>query len=642
MATSAYDLVPVSFDGHNINDGTTYTAGLLSGAEWGLPGVDVNTMEPLGNWPQLTGISRPTKSIFLLVRIVASDVRTNRDQLLRWFDPEDETAKKFIVENLDGSEDRYVYAICKSCVPFHQGDTPSRKAFVITLVKDGDVRWRIDPAAWDTWNITATGQTRVINNGGSDEAYPTFKIKPTGGMASDWAYKVWCPVIWKLGSSQADYPILIVANAGWDTATLVTASKMQADMDDLRVWVDGAEELNRWIGNPNAANTKVWINLNWQTEQYTQINGALGAGALTEILVDSVVGFPTSGILYIDTEAFTYTGTDVGNCKFTGVTRAAKETTAAGHLDNAVVYWIQHDVWILYGNAAAAAPATDDDYQPSFVLGTSTNDSWVYANFGESDGLRTADWGTELISGSNISFTSADHGGSASPYSDIGMKAPIGLVTYAGAGRWKISNACGITHANFTNGEKRAEQPAQANWHGYVKSSTNGSAWTQEYSIPIPTNGSTWEAWSRNETMTASSIWVSVELHMTYNASFYSNDNLEVSDCTLTLNSSNTPDGATGSESVNYGLECTITNETTGVAISLAFVMALDEELEINTDEKTVVYLKDDTRQMAALTLDGGVRRRWLSLAIGDNTIRYDETDLTTVTLYTQFHERYY
>ena len=50
-----------------------------------------------------------------------------------------------------------------------------------------------------------------------------------------------------------------------DTEALVTAGKMQSDCDDLRVVVNGGIA-KRWIADPNDANTKIWINLeygNW-------------------------------------------------------------------------------------------------------------------------------------------------------------------------------------------------------------------------------------------------------------------------------------------------------------------------------------------------------------------------------------------
>jgi hypothetical protein len=70
------------------------------------------------------------------------------------------------------------------------------------------------------------------------------------------------------------------------------------------------------------------------TSLTNQLNGSRTSGDTT-IIVDSTTGFPASGILDIGTELITYaakTATD-----FTGCVRGTNGTTAASHLDNAIV-----------------------------------------------------------------------------------------------------------------------------------------------------------------------------------------------------------------------------------------------------------------------------------------------------------------
>jgi hypothetical protein len=70
------------------------------------------------------------------------------------------------------------------------------------------------------------------------------------------------------------------------------------------------------------------------TSLTNQLNGSIDNTQAT-ITVDSTTGFPASGILDIGTELITYTaktGTD-----FTGCVRGTNGTTAASHLDNAIV-----------------------------------------------------------------------------------------------------------------------------------------------------------------------------------------------------------------------------------------------------------------------------------------------------------------
>jgi hypothetical protein len=65
-----------------------------------------------------------------------------------------------------------------------------------------------------------------------------------------------------------------------------------------------------------------------------QLNGAIN-DSVTTITVDSTTGFPATGRIDIDSELITYTG--ITPTTFTGCGRGANGTTAASHLDNAVV-----------------------------------------------------------------------------------------------------------------------------------------------------------------------------------------------------------------------------------------------------------------------------------------------------------------
>jgi len=65
-----------------------------------------------------------------------------------------------------------------------------------------------------------------------------------------------------------------------------------------------------------------------------QLNGALN-NSTTTVTVDSTTGFPATGTIDIDSELITYTG--LTGTTFTGCVRGANGTTAASHLDNAIV-----------------------------------------------------------------------------------------------------------------------------------------------------------------------------------------------------------------------------------------------------------------------------------------------------------------
>ena len=154
--------------------------------------------------------------------------------------------------------------------------------------------------------------------------------------------------------------------------------------------------------------TNVWANLSFDASQSATLKTAFASGDSISTIDanEDISGFPTSGILQIGTEVFTYTGTDTTIDQFTGVSRAQKGSTAADHAVSDAIYWIQHDVWVVYGNSGVGAPDTDDDYKPAFELDKSDNDNWYFDTIWGSDaGLRAGQWVRDW---SDASGSSAD------------------------------------------------------------------------------------------------------------------------------------------------------------------------------------------------------------------------------------------
>ena len=487
-----------------------------------------------------------------------------------------------------------------------------------------------------TGGLTASGQTLDLTNQGTAWVEPVVKLKPTANKTGGYAYKRWVPVYNRVGAALSNHPIEITTEtgAGFDHAALVTAGKAQADGDDLRVYVDG-EEVDRWLSGTNTATCKVWVNFTLQSAVYSTLTeGFLSGDSLESLYLTSVADFPSAGLLVNrDTgEAFTYTGRDTALNRLTGVTRAAKGTTAAAGSVGNSIYWVEKEVWLIYGNASASAPSVDDNYKPAFRLDTSTNTSWDYDEFGEDDGLRTAAWVRQAISG-DVEFYGGNRGGTADPWAELGIQPDL----LGGYGRMYLYNPCGITAANFQNGEKWAT-PLSA-WGGaVVEKSNNGSSWTTLYTIPAPTTASTWQSWSQN--VSPSALYVGIQFGTV-------SDNLllavEAADVTLTLNSSNTPAAGLGTEQGNYSLDATLTLVVDGAdaeALRLQLTMALDQELEIDCAERTVTLLADNSNQYQAITLQGTpqLRNYWLRLPGHWNggktaSLRVDETGLVGMTL---------
>lgn len=614
------------FNGLQLNGTPLHYEVLLSGRlPYGLNPVQAQMLMRTGRWPRFAGLTRGQVVLGLDIYIRSGGTS---EELAVYFNYEDEeTAELSVVDDDGSSNPRFVACICVGLeeVPLSAGIH-----YKALLVVDGDPRWH-KLASPVTWTSVGDGETNVLNNAGPDEAYPTqIQVFPTASKTG-YAYRRWIRVQWGAENGYLQYPVDIT-NDSLATNALVTATKMQADGDDLRVWVDGVE-VDRWLDGINTSTTKVWVNLDFEPYQVADLATAIaGAGTVAEIEVDDdISGFPDSGFLLIGSEIFTYTGKNNYEKTFTGCTRAQRGTSAAAHSVGADVEWIQHDVWILYGNASATAPVADDTYKPMFSLASSNNTSWVYTEFGENGTQRSGRW-TWVPFSTSVKYT-ANRGTNASPYSEIGVQT-----TYF-KGKWYIYNPMLISNINFTNGEKYITS-ALGGWQASIISSDDGETWDVEDTITIPSASFTWESWSDSEAI-ANRKFAGLSLGAvggTPGSTAY----LEAADCTVSLWDS--PDITIGAEAANYDLDCTITNETTGEAIRLTFPFLTTSvnAVEVNTEEFIVFEYENDKLIFSALTLVGGPRKHWLRLAPGNNTIRYNEVGATNcVSLSWIWYERH-
>jgi len=617
----------ISYGGHDL--ATDYYVDFVKGTEPRMPPAQVATLERIGAWPVIVALQRNAQRLALIMRVTDySNLDALRTQLFRWFDPEDETPKALIVENHAGVQ-MYVMALCEELRLF--SDPRHQEVFVATLVVDGDVRWRSVTADSEAWAITATGQTHVFANGGEDEAYPVLTIEPTGAKTGGYSYRRWVPVVWRSRNAGAQYPLM----ATLDTAALTTA-KMLANGDDLRVLVDGSETY-RWLDAMDTAATKIWWSMDFTRAPDLALDVAIAdSGTLASIQVDDEVELslmPESGIVLIDDEAFVYTGRNLTDKQLTGISRAAKGTAAAAHTVGDTVHWIQHDVTLLYGNATATAPTVNNEYEPCFELDHSDNDTWVYEEFGDTGNLRAGRWQGwgNIAAGFSGGRYSATENAQASPYTVLGAYV---VAANTGPFGWYLDNPCGIVNADWADGKRYASVITQftAQTQFYPR------GWAGAFStvIAAPTNPSAWEAWS--QAAVGGDFAVS---HMIALRIYQYQALVEAGTVTVSLLATEVPLVTVNAEEGNYSLAATITNQSTGEAITITFVMDLASELEVNTDLRTVTWLEDGSRQFQAVQLST-VRRNWLRLLPGNNTLRWDDVGTNGVTLTLEWEERYY
>lgn len=628
----------VSWDGLGLN-GSNYQT-LLDASTYG-QSVNMQMALRQGDWPRIAGVERPGKVLILRIFIRGATNPVSLDllqkNLFQFFDPDDETPKQLRAEDDAGGNDRYIMGICEALeeVPFSAG-----LEYIAAIRIDGDIRWRaFTPTTESSWNITATAQSRSMTTSSADEAnaFPVIEITPTNPKTSSWPYKRFMAVKWRIASAASNYPVDI-ANDSLDTQ-IASTNFAQADGDDLWVYVDGVL-VSRWLDGINTSTTKVWVNLDWVADVPMTLDGGIGAADTSLIVNEAITNLPTSGIIQIDSEIITWTSKSNSAKTLYGLTRGAKGSTAATHSTAATVYWLQHDIEIIYGNATTAAPTVNNNYKPMFELASSTNTSWDYNDFNDIDGPyfpvvhpRSGRWSMGFTTPSMI-YT-ATEGGTADPASVIGLHPPS-INAYA---KMYVDNPCGITAANFVNGKKRTDDITE--WSGGSGGSTPAYIYSDlsiEYYVTAPTINDTFQTWSRNETLATGATRVGLFAQPDFFYEIY----LEASDVTLTLNSSNTPTVTIGAETNNYSLDCQLYNASTGQRINVTFNMEEDETLQIDTYNKTVTYLADNTKQARALEIVDGPRRDWFYFRPNTNLIYYYETGVTGMTIDIEFEKRYY
>ncbi len=179
------------------------------------------------------------------------------------------------------------------------------------------------------------------------------------------------------------------AHSGGQT---VNRSRMLRSGDDVRVYVDGIEvDRSLGLGSAaiNTAATSLWVDLDIQPETLpaTVANAMTAAspanaGTLTVTTGQSTAGFPNVGAICIDNEVITYTGRIATG--FTGITRGARNTTAAAHAAAATIYHVQHSIIVCYGWAGADAPPSALTKTPAFSLASadSSNTQYKWKAFG--------------------------------------------------------------------------------------------------------------------------------------------------------------------------------------------------------------------------------------------------------------------
>jgi len=629
----------VSFNGDTrINDGVHYQTLVPEDAPaiFRAQAIEVDRADLFPAWAgkKFDGVNLP-----LRVVVLGGSLR----ELAQIFDPFDQAQHALVVQ--DGAGVAWFLLGAVLTISEVKGNG------ALVLLRVSDPILQAATAASTTWLITGSGQKKTVTVGGNCYARPAFDITPTGAAAGGWANARYVTLYNRTSRAYQKRYAVEVTNGGWDTAALVAAGALQASGDDVRVIVDGVE-VDFWMGDFNTDHTKVWANFVFKPRIEMTLGLAVAAsGAVGELQLEKTPAntaaiklLPASGTLVIDDERFNFSGKDEKLLKLGGVQRGVKQSAMGAHAAKATVRWLEHDVWLVWGDANAEAAAVDDRFRPAFDLSLSSNVVRVYDGvFGDADLLRSGSFERAvLVSTGKSSLTyDGEHGTDAEPAERLGMA----VLPWQQGTRWQAEKATvqwmavfpsGISKVS-ANGEKLRVGSAWPALAG-LDYSIDLKSWKNLWNETSPVNAGQWTAWSRQNTSVVNTAQaIRFVLSGSIAAAADAAGRFETAAVTVELVAANTPFVAMAAGNANYQFRATLVNETTGEEITLNFPMVVDKTLTVDSAAKTILY--EGANALAALQ-PFPARAEWLRLLPGENALRFDSDTTGPVTVVVRWRNR--
>jgi len=596
--------------------------------------------------------------------ICKHDTQTLFSTLNQLFDTKDETPRQLICIDVENSDKQYyIYVTPTKVLGGHDGTMVT-----VTLAIDDPV-WQSVSYNSQTFGIaTATDSTSVTVNG-NDESYPIFEVTPTSQTSTDYRYSVYLQVLPTSTDPWNNRRINITGDTSttWDTAALVTAVKMQADMDDFAVLQDGVF-VDFWLSGANTTDTKVNVVADMPPVYNMTLGTALAStDTITTVSLTvnnankkAIKQLPNEGRIIIDTslgstdsEEFVYTAKTVTTTElsFTINSRAVRGTVALNHSVGHNVRFLPYDFTLVYGKASATAPEIDDTYKPISSL-ADNNSTFTYTQFYNVAATRAGIWKPEVTRVSNPQltnsgyYTSTNDAGDTDPASAMGVRAE----SYESNGVWNADTITILWKNYFP------EIVSSVSASGYqiqtvagrpsfkLQSSPDDQTWATLATVAAQsaTDYSTWTAW----TISSSDLTIptgTTYLRFIQNGSITgSTDNYaRVSVEAVTVAITNNPHVMIRAEAANVQANFKIVNSTTGDYFIINFPMATSETLYIDTnpDFPTVTYKGKVVNGCIKLST---VRSKWLVLRPGTNTIGFEtqKSDVDPMNIVIKFKDR--
>lgn len=572
-----------------------------------------------------------------------------KQQLKQWF--KRGTKADLVVTFTDDGDDYQLPCTVLSFTP----DPDDALVFLVTLQTSVSA-WRSVAVETEAlWTVTGTGGTRDVAVGGHEDTFLSVQITAEDGPASGYLYQN----IYRLVNPPDVALGLISYCIVMDTAALVTAGKLQADCDDLRVvHMQTGAELKRWIVGANTTTTKVWITLEMKKGFALTLQTAVansGVPAYLQFKVDAnhktkIGQMPKTGIVYRGNEWFAYSNTDAVNCRLTLSKRGLFGTAVEAHAANTVFAYIEHPLLFQYGNSAATNPALDDDTydstKPLINLTSSDNDDlvWTAADkfFDPAYPNRPFGWKfskAALGPESKVFYVKQD---AESGDAAMGLK----VESFKVGALWKAEtvtlmasfiHAAGITEVSMTGDKYRSN----ANWlKTAVLQRITGTAVANLWAEATPTSVAAWVTWTRNAVAVAANTFT---LRLVFAGGYPGADSafavLEALTCSLKLNPAKVPTGAFLGETNSLPLEAVFENQTNDDALALHYPMLIDKAFVLDGEARSAQY--DGFNAHSAVTLNDEGRSAFIRLKAGvTNTLAISGVDIGELDIVLSYYKR--
>lgn len=601
------------------------------------------TVPRSGDFPFLS-TTNPNGHVFVIEVYVAKtqNINTARELVKQYFNIIDQTRHNLVAQDeADSNKQYYLTGFPIGISPLGGNEA---NAFNVRLQVEYPY-WQLVTATSDSWDITASGDSDPVTNSGNINVPPIFTITPITTKTKGLKYWRYVPIYNNLDKSFV--APLDITNGGLDVQSLINAGKMQASGNDLRVWSDGSFS-DRWLHEVDSDSDPgfIWVNYNLSSRKEAVTLSTFDSDDTTISFTQTRASKQflqslkqtSNYTLFIESEAITFDpdNIDLINYQITSLGRGKKYTTAVSHSASSTVRYIEHDLWIMYGDSDLGSPDVDDDYKPIFNL-SSSNQIWSYTNFFDNDSNRSGMWnGGVSLSKTGLSYVfTADENTFADPSTELGLALlnyPDSRVQFEiGTLAWTFSHPSGITDVDYDGAKYFTDSDSDAtSWPAIVglQYLQSNAAWFTAQNEDMPTLAFTWETFSHT-----------VDLVGTYDAIRFAIDGAldpnpnemamaQFDTVSLTFDSDNLTTISVGSEnSINF-FDFKLTNATTGEYILVTTPCPLNQILTIDCVNKEA-YLEDGSRVNVRLSTD---RDAWLDLQPGVNNLNY--VDVGTVAVH--------